>query len=68
MASNQSINLAASVEKLLGNHPGGPLSIKAAIKMLRDKTGTERSDADIEGLITKKAAACGVPIVSDREI
>ncbi|WP_246675342.1 hypothetical protein [Mesorhizobium sp. B2-3-4] len=36
------------------------LSMQAAIAMLRERTGTSRSDADLKGLITKKAAVRGV--------
>jgi len=32
----------------------------------RERTGTERSDAGLEGLITKKAALFGVAVLSDR--
>ena len=34
--------------------------MEAAIAMLREQTGTSRSDADLKGLITKKAAVRGI--------
>ncbi|UVK46740.1 hypothetical protein BPNPMPFG_002447 [Mesorhizobium sp. AR07] len=60
-------DLAASVDELLNNLGGAPLSMKAAIASLRATTGTERSDADLEGLITKKGTVSAVTILFDRE-
>jgi hypothetical protein len=40
--------------------------MEQAISLLRERTGTERSDADLAGLIAKKAALLGVAVVSDR--
>jgi hypothetical protein len=40
--------------------------MKALIARVRERTGTERSDADLAGLITKKAALLGVAVLSDR--
>lgn|GEM_PF-1646265 len=37
-----------------------PLSMRAVISLLRERTGTKRSDADLEGLIAKKAAVLDV--------
>ncbi|TSE04351.1 hypothetical protein C1D09_024285 [Mesorhizobium intechi] len=37
-----------------------PLSMSALISLLRERTGTTRSDADLEGLIAKKAAVLDV--------
>ena len=37
-----------------------PLSMSAVISLLRERTGTKRSDADLEGLIAKKAAVLDV--------
>lgn len=60
-----STNVAASCDKLLAERSSGLLSMKEAIDELRRRTGTERSDADLAGLITKKAALLGVALVSD---
>ncbi|MER8381316.1 MULTISPECIES: hypothetical protein [unclassified Mesorhizobium] len=60
-------NVAAAVDKLLAERGDGLLSMKAAIALLRERTGTERSDADLEGLIIKKAALLGVAVLCDRE-
>ncbi|TGQ73350.1 MAG: hypothetical protein E5V49_04635 [Mesorhizobium sp.] len=38
------------------------LSMDAAIALLRQRTGTKRSDADLEGLLTKKAAVLGIDL------
>ncbi|MET2826726.1 hypothetical protein [Mesorhizobium shangrilense] len=59
--------VAAAVDQLLNERRSALLSMKAAIAMLRERTGTERSDADLEGLITKKAAVFGVAVLSDRD-
>jgi len=58
-------NVAASVDKLLAEKRTALLSMKDTIAMLRERTGTERSDADLAGLITKKAAVLGVAVLSD---
>lgn len=60
-------NVAASVDKLLAERRTALLSMTDAIAMLRERTGTERSDADLAGLITKKAALVGVAVLSDRD-
>lgn len=61
-------NLAASVDKLLDDQGASPfISIKAVIILLRQQTGTKRSDADLEGLIVKKAKVRGVSVLFDRE-
>ncbi|MER8995171.1 hypothetical protein NKJ73_23365 [Mesorhizobium sp. M0074] len=62
------VNVAAAVDKLLAERGDGLLSMKAAIALLRKRTGTERSDADLEGLIIKKAALLGVAVLCDREV
>ncbi|MER8368924.1 MULTISPECIES: hypothetical protein [unclassified Mesorhizobium] len=62
------VNVAAAVDKLLAERGDGLLSMKAAIALLRERTGTERSDADLEGLIIKKAALLGVAVLCDREV
>jgi len=59
-------NVAAAVDKLLAERGDALLSMKAAIALLRERTGTDRSDADLEGLIIKKAALLGVAVICDR--
>ncbi|MGX7873456.1 hypothetical protein ACVDG5_012405 [Mesorhizobium sp. ORM6] len=59
--------VAAAVDQILDEQRNALLSMKAVIAMLRERTGTERSDADLEGLITKKAAVFGVAVLSDRD-
>ncbi|RUT95052.1 hypothetical protein EOD23_33340 [Mesorhizobium sp. USDA-HM6] len=61
----ESPDIARNVDKLLAEHCTGLLSMKEAIAILRERTGTERSDADLAGLITKKAAYLGVAVISD---
>ena len=43
-----------------------PRRVKA-VSLLRQKTGSMRSDADLEALIAKMAAARGVALVMDRK-
>lgn len=59
-------NVVAAVDKLLVERGAALLSMKEAIATVRERTGTERSDADLAGLITKKAALLGVAVLSDR--
>jgi hypothetical protein len=61
-----STNVAACCDKLLAERSTALLSMKEAIALLRERTGTDRSDADLAGLITKKAALLGVAVVSDQ--
>ncbi|WP_287177580.1 hypothetical protein, partial [Mesorhizobium sp.] len=61
----ESRDVAASVDKLLAERGSALLSMKALIAAVREQTGTERSDADLAGLITKKAALLGVAVLSD---
>ncbi|TGQ34662.1 MULTISPECIES: hypothetical protein [unclassified Mesorhizobium] len=62
----ETANVAAFVDKLLAERGTALLSMKEAIAVVRERTGTERSDADLAGLITKKAALLGVALLSDR--
>lgn len=62
----ESRNVAASVDKLLAERGTALLSMKELIAAVRERTGTERSDADLAGLITKKAALLGVAVLSDQ--
>jgi hypothetical protein len=61
----ESPDIAKNVDKLLAEHCTGLLSMKDAITILRKRTGTDRSDADLAGLITKKAAYLGVAVIAD---
>jgi hypothetical protein len=61
----ESPSIAAQVDKLLTEHRTGLLSMQKAISLLRERTGTDRSDADLAGLITKKAAHLGIAVVTD---
>ncbi|TPN76791.1 hypothetical protein FJ987_17940 [Mesorhizobium sp. CU2] len=61
----ESPDVAVMVDKLLAEHRTGLLPMKEAIALLRELTGTDRSDADLAGLITKKAAHLGVAVVID---
>lgn len=52
-------DVAGAVDRLLGElDPCPPIS--ELISLIRKKTGTERSDADLEALIIKKAAVRGI--------
>ncbi|CCV14955.1 hypothetical protein [Mesorhizobium sp. STM 4661] len=59
-------NVVAVVDKLLVERGTGLLSMKEVIAAVRERTGTERSDADLAGLIKKKAALLGVAVLSDK--
>lgn len=59
-----SANVAACCDKLLAERGAGLISMKDAIDELRRRTGTERSDADLAGLVTKKAALLGVAVLA----
>ncbi|RWB66658.1 MAG: hypothetical protein EOQ50_32035 [Mesorhizobium sp.] len=61
----ESPDIARQVDKLLAEHRTGLLSMQEAISLLRKRTGTDRSDADLAGLITKKAAYLGIAVVTD---
>jgi hypothetical protein len=63
----ESPDVAKSVDQLLAERSSALLSMRAVIEMVRERTGTERSDADLEALITKKAALLGVAVLSDRD-
>lgn len=58
-------DVASAVDAILGTQTAPlsqttPLSMSAVISLLRERTGTKRSDADLEGLIAKKAAVLDV--------
>jgi hypothetical protein len=53
-------DVAGAVDAILGSQATAPLSMSAVISLLRERTGTKRSDADLEGLIAKKAAVLDV--------
>ncbi|MBZ9794473.1 hypothetical protein [Mesorhizobium sp. ES1-4] len=58
-APTETPDVAGAVDAILGGHTT-QLSMSAVISLLRERTGTKRSDADLEGLIAKKAAVLGV--------
>lgn len=58
-APTETPDVAGAVDAILGAQPA-PLSMSAVISLLRERTGTKRSDADLEGLIAKKAAILDV--------
>ena len=61
MINPEPANVAESVDAILDEVLENPfLSMQAAIAMLRERTGTSRSDADLKGLINKKAAVRGI--------
>ncbi|MBZ9967984.1 hypothetical protein [Mesorhizobium sp. BR1-1-2] len=53
-------DVAGAVDAILVQQKTAPLSMRAMISLLRERTGTSRSDADLEGLIAKKAAVLNV--------
>lgn len=64
-APTETPDVAGAVDAILGTQTeplsqNTPLSISAVISLLRQRTGTKRSDADLEGLIAKKAAVLDV--------
>ncbi|MDX8527488.1 hypothetical protein RFM68_23595 [Mesorhizobium sp. MSK_1335] len=61
----ESPDIARQVDRLLAERGDGLLSIRQAVALLRERTGTERSDADLAGLIAKKAAYLGIVVLSD---
>ncbi len=52
-------DVAGAVDAILDGRTA-PISMNAVISLLRERTGTKRSDADLEGLIAKKAAVLDV--------
>jgi len=58
-ASTETRDVAGAVDAILSGQTA-QLSMKAVISLLRERTGTKRSDADLEGLIAKKAAVLDV--------
>jgi hypothetical protein len=61
-------NVAAAADEILSEAKGeAPLSVTLTVSLLRQKTGSMRSDADLEALIAKIAAARGVALVMDRK-
>jgi hypothetical protein len=61
----ESPDIARQVDRLLAERGDGLLSIRQAVTLLRERTGTDRSDADLAGLIAKKAAYLGIVLLSD---
>ncbi|RTL96500.1 MAG: hypothetical protein EKK31_28165 [Hyphomicrobiales bacterium] len=61
----ESPDIARQVDKLLAERGDGLLSIRQAVALLRERTGTDRSDADLTGLIVKKAAYLGITVLSE---
>ena len=61
----ESPDIARQVDKLLAESGDGLLSIRQAVALLRERTGTDRSDADLTGLIVKKAAYLGITVLSE---
>ena len=64
-APTETPDVAGAVDAILGTQTAPlsqitPLSMSAVISLLRERTGTKRSDADLEGLIAKKAAVLDV--------
>ncbi|KRB22513.1 MULTISPECIES: hypothetical protein [Mesorhizobium] len=54
------VDVAMVVETMLGEHD--LQSMAEFIELLRQRTGTQRSDADLKALILKKAAVLGVVV------
>ena len=52
-------DVAGAVDAILATQTA-PLAMSAVISLLRERTGTKRSDADLEGLVAKKAAVLDV--------
>ena len=52
-------DVAGAVDAILATQAAS-LSMSAVISLLRERTGTKRSDADLEGLVAKKAAVLDV--------
>lgn len=61
----ESPDIARQVDRLLAERGDGLLSIRQALALLRERTGTDRSDADLTGLIVKKAAHLGITVLSE---
>jgi hypothetical protein len=61
----ESPDVARQVDRLLAERGDGLISISQAVALLRARTGTDRSDADLTGLIVKKAAYLGISMLTD---
>ncbi|TPM37095.1 hypothetical protein [Mesorhizobium sp. B2-3-4] len=64
-APTETPDVARAVDTILGGQTAlrpqtAQMSMSAVISLLRERTGTKRSDADLEGLIAKKAAVLNV--------
>ena len=64
-APTETPDVASAVDAILGTQTAqlsqtAPLSMSAVISLLRERTGTKRSDADLQALIAKKAAVLDV--------
>lgn len=62
---SESPDVAKSVDKLLAEPSSALLSMRTMIEKVRESTGTDRSDADLQGLITKKAAMLGMALLPE---
>ncbi|TPK18318.1 hypothetical protein FJ872_15080 [Mesorhizobium sp. B2-5-9] len=58
-APTETPDVAGAVDAILSDRTA-QLSMSAVISLLRERTGTKRSDADLTGLIAKKAAVLDV--------
>jgi hypothetical protein len=56
------VDVAKAVETMLTEHDPASLSMAECIEVVRQRTGTDRSDADLKALVTKKAAVLGVVV------
>lgn len=57
------VDVAKAVETMLTEHDDpASLSMAECIEVVRQRTGTDRSDADLKALVTKKAAVLGVVV------
>ncbi|MDX8454699.1 hypothetical protein RFM98_18205 [Mesorhizobium sp. VK9D] len=52
---------------MLAERGDGLLSVGQLIALLRERTGTDRSDADLAALIAKKAAYLGITVLPDHK-
>ncbi|WP_027029076.1 hypothetical protein [Mesorhizobium loti] len=58
-APTEILDVVGAVDAILRGQIAA-LSMSAIVSLLRERTGTKRSDADLEGLIAKKAAVLDV--------
>jgi hypothetical protein len=62
----EACDVVAAIDVILNETNTPPLSVRKVVSLVRQRTGSMRSDADLEALVSKIAAARGVPLDTNR--